>query len=110
MKTRILLVILMAGTVLAGDPNDMPNPTSSDRPTIHVDFSRRIVTIKVLMDNEGEVLGPDLWYFARSKVFKDRIRLWVRSIPRLIDDLKDKGAEKWRQRQSLEQTETERTR
>ncbi len=98
----ILAVILMAGTVLAGDPNSMPNPQKGEA-TWCIDEVHKTLTIRVDMSS------VDRWFLCKSQIFRDDFTKWVSRIPRLIEDLKKLGAIKWMHRQTLEETESEKT-
>ncbi len=105
MKQVILIaaILLMAGTVLASDPNSMANPKKNSY-TYCIDESHKTFTIRIDMS------GMDRWYLARSKVFRKELASFVSNIPKLIIELKKLGAIEWMNRQTLEQTEVERTR
>lgn len=103
-KTIITLaLILMAGTLFAGDPNDMPNPPK-DGVTYCVDEVHKTFTLRIDMSSK------DRWYLAQSEMFIEKMATWVALLPRYIEDLKKLGAIKWMNSRTLEQTEVERTR
>lgn len=103
-KTIIALaIILMAGTVYAGDPNSMPNPPKGGVSWC-IDEVHRTFTFRIDMSTK------DRWYLANSEMFLEKITKWVASLPRYMEDLKRLGAIKWMNSKTLEQTEAERKR
>ena len=104
MKQLILIVaiILMAGMVHADDPNAMPNPPKNGV-TYCLDEVHRTFTLRIDMSS------VDRWFLANSPLFRQMVIQWVSRIPTFITDLKKQGAVKWMNRQTLAQTEVERT-
>lgn len=86
MKNLIILtaiIIIMAGTALANDPNSMPRPTAQDRITVCV--RGNVTTIKVYIPDEDQrTLASDPLF---DRLIEPIILRYLKSwVEKLIED------------------------
>lgn len=82
----ILAVILMAGTVLAGDPNSMPNPTAWNRVTVERNGNYTTIKLWTPEANQRALISGTLSIPPFPKLVENVI---FRHIDKWIKDLFD---------------------